>query len=68
MKFGLVFLLLACIWCLSAATPGKPRPSNPRPTSHPRPIRVRREAMAIVDRLELIQPAVAARSPPILPA
>ncbi|XP_001360616.1 drosocin [Drosophila pseudoobscura] len=68
MKFSLVFLLLACIWALAAATPGKPRPSNPRPTSHPRPIRVRREALHIADRLGLIQPAVAAMSPPIRPA
>ncbi|SPP75285.1 drosocin [Drosophila guanche] len=68
MKCSLVFLLLACIWALATASPAKPRPKNPRPTSHPRPIRVRREALAIADRLELILPAVTAKSPPILPA
>ncbi|BFG03852.1 drosocin [Drosophila madeirensis] len=68
MKFSLVFLLLACIWALAAASPAKPRPNNPRPTSHPRPIRVRREALAIADHLELIQPAVAAKSPSIIAA
>ncbi|KAH8400980.1 hypothetical protein KR009_002313 [Drosophila setifemur] len=68
MKFTIVFLLLACVFALAVATPGKPRPYSPRPTSHPRPIRVRREALAIEDHLGLVQPAAAVRPPPILPA
>ncbi|KAH8305936.1 hypothetical protein KR018_004607, partial [Drosophila ironensis] len=47
MKFTIVFLLLACI--LSVVLAGKPRPYSPRPTSHPRPIRVRRHALGIDD-------------------
>ncbi|XP_039482305.1 drosocin [Drosophila santomea] len=64
MKFTIVFLLLACVFAMAVATPGKPRPYSPRPTSHPRPIRVRREALAIEDHLA---PA-AFRPPPTLPA
>ncbi|XP_043645045.1 drosocin [Drosophila teissieri] len=64
MKFTIVFLLLACVFAMAVATPGKPRPYSPRPTSHPRPIRVRREALATEDHLA----AAAIRPPPILPA
>ncbi|EDW47899.1 drosocin [Drosophila sechellia] len=64
MKFTIVFLLLACVFAMAVATPGKPRPYSPRPTSHPRPIRVRREALAIEDHLA----QAAIRPPPILPA
>ncbi|XP_017039130.1 drosocin [Drosophila ficusphila] len=65
MKFTIVFLLLACVFAMALATPGKPRPYSPRPTSHPRPIRVRREALATEDHLGLAQAAY--RPPPILP-
>ncbi|KAH8348128.1 drosocin antimicrobial peptides [Drosophila takahashii] len=64
MKFTIVFLLLACVFAMALATPGKPRPYSPRPTSHPRPIRVRREAVTIDDHLA----QAAIRPPPILPA
>ncbi|KAH8233472.1 hypothetical protein KR026_008626 [Drosophila bipectinata] len=67
MKFTIVFLLLACVFAMALATPGKPKPYSPRPTSHPRPIRVRREALAIEDHLGLVQPAAVVRPPPILP-
>ncbi|KAH8290752.1 hypothetical protein KR054_005605 [Drosophila jambulina] len=58
MKFTIVFLLLACVFALAMATPGQPKPYSPRPTSHPRPIRVRR------DQLGLVKPAPT-RLPPV---
>ncbi|XP_020817144.1 drosocin [Drosophila serrata] len=67
MKFTIVFLLLACVFAMAMATPGKPKPYSPRPTSHPRPIRVRREALSIDDQLGLVQAAAAIKPPPILP-